>query len=223
MRLGHYFYLHRGANLGWKLIAGLMLAALTFPVAVTTLAYESAGALDGIRRVIFRLLVTPADDLYAYFLIFPDQVGFQWGGTMIKPIQTVLGLPNFYIENYVYRVISPDGLATGHANAAFPSNLYADFGLIGVLFGGVLVGALIQLVHVSLARRPKTVLTAALYSFMVYAFWVLNFGSVTSVLGTNGGLFGIVVIGILWLRNRRETGALAAPAGSQTELVETVR
>ncbi len=202
MRTAHYFYLHRRAVVGWRIGTLGVIAALTFPVVVTTFGYGSAGALDGIRRVLFRLVVTPADDLYAYFLIFPGQVPFQMGGTLLKPVQTVLGLPNFYIENYVYRFTSPDGLATGHANAAFPSNLYADFGLFGVVAGGVLVGALIQAIHISLSRRPKTVATVAIYSFLVYAFWVLNFGSVTSVLGTNGGLFSIAAIALLWLRDK---------------------
>jgi hypothetical protein len=113
-------------------------------------------------------------------------MGYQYGGTLVKPILHLLGIPYFYIENYVYLYQFPQGLPSGHANAAFISNLHADFGLPGVVLGGVLTGALMQGVQIWLARSAKTTFTIALYAFMMYAFWVLNFGSVTSVLGTNG-------------------------------------
>jgi hypothetical protein len=77
-------------------------------------------------------------------------------------------------------------VASGHSNAAFQSNLHADFGVVGVLLGGFLVGVLMQGIQIYILRREKTVLNIALYSFMVYAFWVLNMGSVTSVLFVNG-------------------------------------
>jgi len=97
-----------------------------------------------------------------------------------------LGSDHFYIENYVYKYRYPTGVASGHSNAAFQSNLHADFGVVGVLLGGFLVGILMQGIQIYILRREKTVLNIALYSFMVYAFWVLNMGSVTSVLFVNG-------------------------------------
>jgi hypothetical protein len=66
--------------------------------------------------------------------------------------------------------------------------LNADFGLVGVLGGGVVAGMLMQGVHILLTRSTKTILNMAIYSFMVYAIWVLNFGSITSVLFVNGVL-----------------------------------
>jgi hypothetical protein len=105
----------------------------------------------------------------------------------LKPILIALGLDYFYIESYVYKYKYPGGaVETGHSNAAFQSNLHADFGIIGVLLGGFLIGIVMQGIQIYIFQRRKTVVSLAMYSFMIYAFWVLNSGSITSVLFVNG-------------------------------------
>ena len=93
--------------------------------------------------------------------------------------------------------ISPTNIVTAHTNAAFPSNLNADFGLLGVIIGAIVVGAMIQYVQITIVRAPKTILNMALYAFMVDAVWVLNFGSINSVLLANGGLLVWVFASLL--------------------------
>lgn len=192
LRLAFFYYLYRGGRLGKGRTAVLAALILAFPLLVTGLAYGSKGLGDALSRVAGRLFYTPADDLYYYFEIFPDHMAYQYGGTLLKPIMHLMGLPHFYIENFVYLYQFPLGIATGHANAAFISNLHADFGLPGVLIGSYLIGIMMQVIQISIARAEKTVLSVAIYCFMLYAFWVLNFGSITSVLGTNGVVFVLV-------------------------------
>jgi len=161
---------------------------LMFPFVVTKMAYGVGGMdlLDTMKKVAVRLTYTPAADLYDYFEIFPAHHDYLYGQALLKPVLVALGSDHFYIENYVYKYRYPTGVASGHSNAAFQSNLHADFGVVGVLLGGFLVGILMQGIQIYILRREKTVLNIALYSFMVYAFWVLNMGSVTSVLFVNG-------------------------------------
>ena len=126
MRLGFFYYLARGGRITRKASVALFALMLAFPVLVTALAYGSEGYLDAFGRVGRRFLYTPAEDLYVYFEIFPSHMDYQYGGTLAKPILKLLNLPYFYIENYVYRYQFPTGIATGHANAAFVSNLHAS-------------------------------------------------------------------------------------------------
>lgn len=188
MRVMFVYYLFRGGNMGRRATTTLLGLMLAFPVLVTTMAYGSKGIMDALTRVAKRFTYTPADDLYVYFEMFPNHVAYQYGGTLLKPVLKLFELPYFYIENQVFLYQFPNGLLTGHANAAFISNLHADFGPPGVVLGGFLIGALMQGVQIWLARKPKTVVNVAIFAFMMYAFWVLNFGSITSVLGTNGVL-----------------------------------
>jgi len=186
MRIMFFYYVFRHGAMGRRMTTVLVAAMLAFPVLVTGLAYGSEGMSDAFLRIGKRFFYTPADDLYVYFEVFPRHVDYQYGGTLVKPILKLFELPYFYIENYVYMYQFPNGVETGHANAAFLSNLHADFGLVGVVLGSLLVGMIMQGIQIHLARQRKTVLAVALYAFMMYAFWVLNFGSITSVLGTNG-------------------------------------
>jgi ABC-type multidrug transport system fused ATPase/permease subunit len=216
MRIMFFYYVFRHGAMGRRMTTGLVAAMLAFPVFVTAFAYGSAGMADAFLRVGKRFFYTPADDLYVYFEIFPRHVDYQYGGTLIKPILKLFELPYFYIENYVYLYQFPNGVETGHANAAFLSNLHADFGLVGVFAGSLLIGMLMQAVQIQIARQRKTVLSVATFAFMMYAFWVLNFGSITSVLGTNGV---VAVLLMAWgVRILTRTFRRAAVTGREARL-----
>jgi oligosaccharide repeat unit polymerase len=186
MRLMFLYYVFRGGRMGRRMTVALAVATLAFPVLVTAFAYGAGDMGDAFLRVGKRFFYTPADDLYVYFEIFPRHVDYQYGGTLAKPLLKLFDLPYFYIENYVYLYQFPNGISTGHANAAFVSNLHADFGLLGVILGSFVVGMLMQAMQIHIVRQRKSVIAAVTFAFMMYAFWVLNFGSITSVLGTNG-------------------------------------
>jgi hypothetical protein len=196
MRVMFFLYLFKGGKLSKKAIVVLIILMLAFPLLVTALAYSSdVGILNGLGSVIKRLFYTPAWGLYYYFEIFPAHHDFLYGQAFAKPILLVLGQPYFYVENFVYLYMSPGGIPSGHENDAFISNLHADFGVVGVLLGGVLTGVFMQSLQIYLARKKKSILNITLYSFLVYAFWVLNSGSITSVLFVNGVL---PVFGLTW-------------------------
>lgn len=216
MRIMFFYYVFRHGTMGRRMTTILVAATLAFPLLVTGLAYGSQGMDDAFLRVGKRFFYTPADDLYVYFEVFPRHVDYQYGGTLAKPLLKLFELPYFYIENYVYMYQFPNGVETGHANAAFLSNLHADFGLVGVFLGSLLVGMLMQGVQIHLARQRKTVLAVAIYAFMMYAFWVLNFGSVTSVLGTNGV---VAVLMMAWgMRALTRTFRRSGVIGKQARL-----
>ena len=164
--------------------------SLSFPIIVSGFANAGLHGIEavysGIVSVLIRLTYTPASDLYYYFEIFPDVHNYLFGETLLKPFFKVLGLNDFYIENFVALYISPNGVASAHANAAYISNLYADFGLLGVVFGSIFIGFLIQYIHIKIIRFNKNILSLTVYSYIFYAIWVLNFGSITSVLFVNG-------------------------------------
>lgn len=200
MRIFFFIYLFKGAKISKKTVLTFFLLMLAFPLIVTTFANSTSRTLiDGLVAVGSRLTYSPALDLYYYFEIFPRAHDFLYGQTLLKPILKLFGAHFFYIENFVAMYISPYGVKTAHSNAAFVSNLHADFGLFGVIGGSFFCGVGMQLLHVYLVRSAKTVLNMAVYSFMIYAIWVLNFGSVTSVLLVNGVLPVLIVSGLLRL------------------------
>jgi oligosaccharide repeat unit polymerase len=212
LRVAFFLYVFKRGRLGKKTAAVLLACMLMFPFVVTKMAYGGGGLdlLDALKKVVIRLTYTPAADLYDYFEIFTAHHDYLYGQALLKPVLVALGSDHFYIENYVYKYRYPTGVASGHSNAAFQSNLHADFGVIGVLLGGFLVGVLMQGIQIYILRREKTVLNIALYSFMVYAFWVLNMGSVTSVLFVNG-VMPVFLLVLLFNGMERLFGYAASP------------
>lgn len=190
LRLAFLLYLLRAGRL--PMILALLCGSLVllFPVLVTEFAYGANLSFgDGLQRVWVRLTYSSAWGLYKYFEAFPASHDFLGGLTIVKPVAQVLGLPNFYIENFMYLYSFPTSpFTTGHMNAAFQGNLWADFGVPGVIVGGMAAGLMLQGAMIYLARQPKTIFNLALYPFMIYAFYVLNSGSITSVLLVNGVL-----------------------------------
>lgn len=196
MRIACFAYIFKRGILGRKNMIVLLGMVLSFPIVITTLAYGKASSLIVlILRLLKRLFYSPAFGLYFYFEVFPEHHGFLHGQTLLKPFLQFFTRDFFYVENYVYKYVFPNNVVTGHENDAFISNLYADFGIAGVLVGGILVGVLMQGVQIRLLRSKKTVTNIAIFAFMIYAFWVLCYGSVTSVLFVNGV---IPVIFLVW-------------------------
>lgn len=205
MRLFFFAYLFARAHLPRWLIAAFGILIIAFPLAVTSLSHGSGAALnigETTLSLARRFTITPADDLYYYFEVFPDYYPFLNGETLVKPFLKLFDKEYFYIENFVYKHISPlSPYETGHANAAFISNLYADFALWGVLIGSLLVGFFMQLLQIYILRQPKNVMSITLFAFCIYAIWALNFGSVTSVLLVNGIIPALIAYAIIarWL------------------------
>ena len=55
--------------------------------------------------------------------------------------------------------------------------------------GSFLIGLLVQRINIYLVCQPKTPLNVTIYVYMMYSWWILTFGSITAVLGTNGIIF----------------------------------
>ena len=183
----HYF---KQCVVGKMQVALIVFLILFFPLLVTILAYGHANALSGLIAVFRRLFITPAEDLFVYFEAFPIYFDFQRGGTLIKPFLHILHWEHFYIENEVYNFQFPfSDVKSGHANAAFLSNLYADFGPYGSIVGSGVAGLIIQYINICLVRSARNIMNVTMYAYLVYTLWIINFGSLTSVLGTNGLLF----------------------------------
>lgn len=189
-----FYYLFKSGEVSKKKLFGFVVLMLAFPLFVTMMKYGRG--LEDLWRVwsgIFRrLFYVPSDVLYYYFEVFPAEVDFLYGRSI--SFVSLWGQEHFNIANYVYLHIFPtSAIASGHSNACFVGNLYADFGMAGVLVGSFLTGTLVQAIQIFLLRRGKTVLSLAVYAFLIFAFYLLTATSVTSTLLT-GGVIVVFII-----------------------------
>jgi len=165
---------------------------LFIPLLITINNYAEGDILFGLNLFFQRLTFTPFQDLLDYFNAFPHNWDFLYGDTVLKPIKHLLGLNYFYIENEMCFFSNPYSIESCHSNAAYLSNLWADFGYFGISIGSFLVSFVINFCDNIIVEKKGSFLDDCFYGFLSYTIIVLAFSSITSVLGTNGGLVCII-------------------------------
>jgi oligosaccharide repeat unit polymerase len=202
--VGIFIYLYRGGILNRRVATVVLILALAFPFAIVmSVSPENVGAELALQGIGYRLFYLPAEIVYYYFEVFPSHVSFLHGRSINK-LAALFGLQYFDTTSYVGHYGYPIGLETVNANGAFIADLNADFGLLGVLLGGLLAGYVMQAMHIHLMRAPKNVVNIACYAFLVVAFWYLHSASLPIVLASNGAFLVFVA---KWYLERGTVGA----------------
>lgn len=194
-----YYYEKKGElSLSKIILCGLVI--LAFPIFVVMIVMPWAEEQSVLMRFLLtfqgigkRLFWEPACTLHKYFEIFPTNMEFL-GGRSIGIFSSIVGIPYFSTENFVYLYLRPNAeILTGSENTCFIGNLYADFGLVGVFLGAFFVGMLLEGCHQYLLRRPKTPVYLAVYIYLMFAFWLLLNSNLFVVLNT----FGLIWVFVL--------------------------
>jgi len=202
-----FVYLLNGGKVSKFTAIAAPVLFLSFPAMVVLLAYQGSegGTFGGLFQALGnRLFYSPAQIVYAYFEVFPRLVPFQHGASLVK-IAHLLGWRAIDIPNTVglYMTEGTGDLDTITANSCFIGNLNADFGLPGVVFGGVLAGLLMQMVTIYFFRRPKTVVNLAGYAICMWSFGILVASALPTALLSGGVSFAILLTWCLGFRGYR--------------------
>lgn len=182
-------YLYHGGRIGWAIVLAPVLVSL-FPLAVILTIYwggvDLGVALGAMGRRLFSL---PAEVLYWYFELFQGNYLY---GRSIHKLSWLMGWKFFDTANYVGLYGLHAKLQSINANGAFLGNLNADFGMPGVLVGGVIAGVVMQASQVYLIRQPKTIINLAVYAYLMFTFFALNWTALPIVLFSNGALVALI-------------------------------
>ena len=192
--LGIFYYVFKRGRLSRKVVAVLLILIFLFPIVVVAFlaGSDSATAPLVLAAIAYRLFYIPAEGVYYYFEIFPRHIPYLHGRATDK-LAKLFGVPSVDAPNVVGTYAYPTGLETVSANAAFISDLNADFGMWGVILGGIATGMIMQSAQIYLLRRRKTVVTVAMFSFLIVVFWYLNSASLPVVLLSDGGALALIV------------------------------
>jgi len=194
-------YLIRKGRVPLAWTGALVALAMIFPLAVIKVVAPGA-TVDLFQYVFNRVFSVPAFTLYYYFEIFPAKVGFLWGASIGK-LAPLFGLRQFELTNYVFKYMY-NGIESGSANAAFIGDLWANFGVIGVVAGSFLVAALFQAIHIMLIRKEKNILTLAVYAWFIYLTWMLASTSIFVVILSHGLIVALLIHAALNRTGKRD-------------------
>lgn len=180
-----------------KIFLASLVAIILVPIFITMPIYGSS-FVDTIIKIYNRLIVGPTNDVYQYIHYCGNIIEFLNGETLIRPILQFFNQPVFYLENEIYKYLYPAGIFSGHNNAAYIANAYCDFGYLGVISVSIVLGALMSALHIYLVSQPKTLISCTWYAFLFYLFWVINFGSITSIIFANGLIVSTIIFRMLF-------------------------
>ena len=198
-----FVYLYRQGRISKTLTFSLFALMLAFPlfVILAITADMDVGVFEALKAIAIRIFYTPSDSIYYYFEVFPEIVGYLYGRSIGK-LSWIIGLEYFDLPNYIFQYRFPKRISSGSADAGFIGALHADFGMLGVLLGGFFIGILMQLIQVNLLRKKKTILRMALFTFLVFAFFLISFSALPVILVSNGV---ILALALPWMFGALET------------------
>jgi hypothetical protein len=183
------WYLLRSTKISMRHVAISAVLMLSFPAFVTVWMRDTdLPVFEALKIIGVRLFYLPAYVAYVYFEVVPKEVPFLHGAT-IEKLSLLLGTQPFDMTRYVLSTIYPSAPESASAGGAFVADFYANFGVPGVLVGGVLLGLILQGIQIAILRRRKTSVSLAVLAFMFYAFWMTTSRALPTVLMSTGVVF----------------------------------
>ncbi len=188
------FYILRRGRLSWWKVMVAVVVWLSFPILVMM---SAQGQLDwpsfqyAFQFMMERIFVAPSSILYYGFEIIPEHFPFQMG-RLTGALAPLFGKQPSDLGAYAAWYITGEDYGTTSVSGAFVTELFGDFGFLGVIFGGILVGMAMQWIHISIIRKPKTLFAIVTYVLFIYFFSTLTYLQIAGALILSGAP-------ILWL------------------------
>lgn len=190
----------------------LMIAAGTIATTVLCSYFiifkNTAPVLLVLQAMVSRIFVGSLSPGYFYLKFFPDVHPFLWGRSLSNPF----GFLPFHqypltssIYDFIYPSHRPSGIF-GTAPTAYWGEAYANFGPVGPLAVGVLLGVLVYLVAFGCNRLPDSPVKTALIAWMALHLQYLSITSFSNyVLDQHMVFIVLVSLGLAALNARTQT------------------
>jgi hypothetical protein len=186
-------------------ISIIILASAPLIIIYTRLAMVSGysfreSLMLGLDNIVRRIFYVPARTAMIHFDIFPSQVNFL-NGSSISGFDHIVGKDHFQLANFIYVNFGPPELnlypdPNGLANAAFVSEIWANFGWAGVVIASIFLGIILQSIDKYIKKFPVSLNQIALFSTAVTSSTALLSVNITTVL-VSGGFALIVFLNFL--------------------------
>jgi hypothetical protein len=194
----------RGGNY-WQPAAKYLAIVVIVGLAAMYMVFMGVGSLgEGLSQAAFRIFTGQITPAYFYLQIFPRVHEYLYGASFPNP-GGVLPFTSFdlakYVSGYMYPIETRMGLV-GTAPTAFWGEMYADFGVLGVLIAPFPVGVVIYGVHYLFSKCVPTATTVAASVLVATHFATLARTSVSGYL-VDTTSFAVVTVTVLALGARR--------------------
>ena len=134
-----------------------------------------------------RLVLGQITPLYYYFMYFPELIGY---------LGNIFGNENS-AARLVMMTYNPGGVQMGTAgvmNTLFIGEAYAHFGVLGIIFSTLIVGAILQLTYILIIRLPKSPVYIGFSAYVILKVQAVITGSFIGFLYNPNIIFITIVV-----------------------------
>ena len=150
--------------ISFSLFSLLFITSLLFLITNSNLSSIFEGIVN-------RVFAGSLSSSYYYVKIFPESLSFLGGLSLPNPMGI---LPFEHFELTKFMSLEMFGLnelgAVGSAPAPYWAEMYANFGLIGILLGSILIGMIFSIIHYYFKSNIKSNFNLALFVFLAFQF-----------------------------------------------------
>jgi hypothetical protein len=132
--------------------------------------------ISAIQLVVERLLAGTPKAAYFYVVIFPNTLDYLYGLSLPNP-GGILPFEKFKLSQFVSQYMwsfakiyggGPRSDVVGSAPAMFWTEMYANFGVAGIVFSSLIFGGVLWTVHAYVSRLPAHPIVYALITYIAF-------------------------------------------------------
>lgn len=151
-----------------KLIPVFILCGAIIVYMYLKIGYDFNKGIDIYNGPIGRTIFTQVGTLFLHVDLFPNHIGYLAGRSFSPTILKMFynGIEHFRSGAVVMKFYSPEKVVEGIAgvmNSVFIGEAYANWGLKGVVFSNIYIGALLSLIFSFFTRIRKTPINITIY------------------------------------------------------------
>lgn len=165
--------------------AGLMMSGVIGVIALLYQIYSgSQGLLPSVELVISRIVTGALQSAYHYVEMFPGVQGYLLGRSLPNPAG-ILPFEPFLLTQEVMNYVDPTGVSRGIVGtmpAIFWGEMYANFGIPGVVVSSLLIGFVLWCLDAMLLRRLDSPWRVALFVWLMVHYSSLAITSFSTFL-----------------------------------------
>ena len=125
----------------WRWLVPIAVVFLLFPFAISRATNSNLNSNADIAEVLGERMFRVPTNVHYHYVAYVDEDLKAWLlGRTIPNIGTMSPGPAVELTGEVQARIFPGAVVRGNANGSYLSNFYADFGMVGVLFGAFATG-----------------------------------------------------------------------------------
>lgn len=169
------YMLSKNTLISFRVITAGLFVVMPFLLYIFAIIAKT-DIVSTVRLVVERLLAGTPEAAYFYVIIFPNDLDYLYGLSLPNP-GGILPFEHFrlsvFVSQYIWNFATVYGggvreNVVGSAPAMFWTEMYANFGLSGIIISSLIFGGVLWTIHAYVSRLPTHPIVYALITYIAF-------------------------------------------------------